>query len=41
MTGVHEAVANSTAKTIIIEKVGNVVDINVNVRLASAVKIRS
>ena len=37
MTGVHEAVANSTAKTIIIEKVGNVVDINVNVRLASAV----
>lgn len=37
MTSVHAAVANSTAKTVIVEKIGNTVDINVGIKLASAV----
>lgn len=37
MTGVHAAIANSTSKTISVEKIGNIVDINVSVKLASAI----
>lgn len=37
MTEVHTAVSNSTAKEITVCKIGNIVDINVSVKLASAV----
>lgn len=37
MTEVYAAVANSTAKVITVCKVGNIVDINVSVKLTSAV----
>ncbi|MEZ3435748.1 MAG: hypothetical protein K1W34_14230 [Lachnospiraceae bacterium] len=37
MTEVHTAVANSTAKEITVSKIGNMVDLNLSVKLASAI----
>lgn len=37
VTAVHAAITNSTSKTISIQKLGNVMDINVAVKLASAI----